>query len=128
MAYSVKVIGIHLDHPILDKNPGQEHPVWTAELPWWDAQELKEDARFREVYCNAGYQDFVATMTLKEFSALHLYYLSKYQWVEKSGVDHWWKKHMREVVYQLHRQYEANHLPWTNWCLIHIYEWESGMD
>jgi hypothetical protein len=126
MAFSVKVTGIHLDHPTLDKNPGQQYPVWEASLPWWDARELRDDPRFREVYRNAGYQDFVAVMTLEEFEELHQHYLPKYQWAEEQP-GHWWQKEMREMTYQLSRRYEANKGPWTNWCIVLVYEWESGM-
>lgn len=45
-------------------------PIWKHEASWWDESELRNDPRFNYESKVAGYDDYVAELTLDEARAL----------------------------------------------------------
>lgn len=114
MAFSVAVYGIPRDHGT---------PVWKAEAAWWNAQELREDPRFRETECpESRYLDYVAVLRPDEASELHKTYKPSYKSAEE-WPGHWWQPH-----YEILERGLSSAPKEIGWVMVVVFEWESGMN
>lgn len=88
---------------------------WKIQEVVWPKHVLEVDARFRTVSLNHGYLDFVAVLTVEEAQEINSRYLD---W----KLEHWERKN-RELQQML-----ETHRADTDFVVVHIYEWETGMN
>ena len=101
MALATKIEGV----------PHSDTDGWIFDGPaWWDAHELRNDPRFRELQINDGYLDYVAVLTPEEAQELAGRYAPRV-------LDH-----QKEDAVHL-----EDHLQHVRWAIIQVYEWESGL-
>lgn len=108
MAMAIKLVGL----PIAGATE-----TWTVDRVMWPIPRLESDQRLRRVNINSGYLDYVGVFTVAEVLALNEEYL-----VWEAPVEHWAARN-REVRDIVNLRSQA-----TSMVVVHLYEWESGLD
>lgn len=114
MAFAVRITGCGDD---------EAGPAFEMEPPWWPANVLREDPRFRASVSD-GYLDYDAVLSAEELRALH----DRFRPRATAGVYAWadWQVIIRPMVEAL----EAALDPQTrrHACFhVRVFEWESGL-
>ena len=113
MAFSVRVTGYA---------PAGEQ-LFDLEPPWWDQAELRQDPRMRSSVSD-GYLDYDVELAAQEARDLHEHFRPRA--ARGAFADGDWQELIQPMLRQLdaHLGREPEHL---SHCLIHVFEWESGL-
>jgi hypothetical protein len=116
MPFSVKVKG---------KSKDGAHALLDIEPPWWDAVQLREDARFIETCNTPGYLDYEADVSLEEMREVH----ERYRHAATTDVYEYdkWQEIIRPMMLELDKALYSQFDEYLNFHIT-IFEWESGLD
>jgi hypothetical protein len=114
MAFSVRITGW---------GDGGAGPSFEMEPPWWPADALREDPRFRATVSD-GYLDYDALLSTEEARELHARFKSR----ATAGVYAWndWQAIIRPLIAELDAALDPQ-ADQHAYFHVRVFEWESGL-
>jgi hypothetical protein len=114
MAFAVRITGCG------DDGAG---PSFEMQPPWWPANALREDPRFRASVSD-GYLDYDAVLSAEEIRALH----DRFRPGATAGVYAWddWQEIIRPLIAELDAALDPQAHQHA-YFHVRVFEWESGL-